>query len=120
MDAELARFVGGRGDDPARPGATDDDRLAAELRTPAQLDRDEERVHVDVEDDPRRRHDDILPADPVPHPECLRRWRRPFMSCNQRRATSRNASLTMLLSSFDSPTLRSRNVIGNSTILPSA
>ncbi len=49
-------------------------------------------------------------------PPWRRRRRRPRRSCSHSRTTSRKASLTMPLESFDSPTVRSRNVIGNSTI----
>ena len=48
--AELARLVTRGTDDAARTGAADDDRLAGELRPSTDLDRCEERVHVDVQD----------------------------------------------------------------------
>ena len=53
VDAELARLVRGRRYDAplVRPAAADDDGLAAQLRTVALLDRGEERIQVDVEDD---------------------------------------------------------------------
>ena len=58
VDAERARLVARRADDAAlvRPAAADDDRLAAQLRPVALLDRREERVEVDVEDRPRGLH----------------------------------------------------------------
>src|SRR5262245_56506701 len=59
-DAELARFVGGRGHDAAArrvAASADDHRLAAELRAAQQLDRREERVHVEVEDAASGGHD---------------------------------------------------------------
>ncbi len=49
-DAEPPRLVGGRGHDRARSGAGDDHRPAPELGPAAQLDRDVERVHVEVRD----------------------------------------------------------------------
>jgi hypothetical protein len=54
VDAEDARLVaGGRDDAPLiRAAATDDDRLATELRAITLLDRGKERVEVDVEDRP--------------------------------------------------------------------
>jgi hypothetical protein len=51
--AERARFVGRRGDDAASrrvAAPADDDRLALQVGTPQQLDRREERVHVEVKD----------------------------------------------------------------------
>ncbi len=49
-DAEAARLVAGGGDDRARPAARDDHRPAAQLGMAAQLDRDVERVGVQVRD----------------------------------------------------------------------
>ena len=56
-DAEHARLVRRGADDAAivRPAAADDDRLAAQRRVVALLDRGEERVEVDVQDRPARR-----------------------------------------------------------------
>src|SRR5258708_33594176 len=51
MDAVLARFVAGGGDDAALVGtASDDDGLAAEFGAFEQFDRNEKRVHVHVKD----------------------------------------------------------------------
>src|SRR5688500_3447093 len=50
VDAELARFVRARRDDAAARRATDENRLAAQLRIIALLDGRVERVEVDVED----------------------------------------------------------------------
>ena len=56
VDAELARLVARGADDAplVRTAAADDDRLAAQLRAVALLDRGEERVEVDVQDRPGR------------------------------------------------------------------
>ena len=54
VHAELPRLVRRRRHDAARTGAADHDRLAAQLRPAAELDGHEERIHVDVEDDPSR------------------------------------------------------------------
>ena len=51
VNAELAGLVGGRGDDPAHLGpAPNDDRNADQRGIVQPLDRDEERVEVDVDD----------------------------------------------------------------------
>ena len=53
-DAERARLVAGRGDDAAlADAAADDDRLAAQARVVALLDRRVECVHVEMEDAPQ-------------------------------------------------------------------
>ncbi len=55
MDAELASFVAGGGDDAALVGAaSDDNRLAAEVGALEEFDGDEEGVHVHVEDEGHR------------------------------------------------------------------
>ena len=56
-DAEPARLVGRGRDDRARPGAGDDDRLAGQLGPAQQLDRDVERVAVEVGDHTAGGHD---------------------------------------------------------------
>ena len=54
MNAEHPGLIARRADDATivRPAAADDDRLAPQLRVIALLDRGEERVEIDVEDDP--------------------------------------------------------------------
>jgi len=53
-------FVGRCSHDTAAAGPPDDDRLAPKLRPTHELDRHEERVHVDMQD--RSVHDAILPV----------------------------------------------------------
>ena len=54
VDAEFACLVAGSGNDAARFGKTDRDRLAAKCGIIALLDRCVERIHVDVHDASRR------------------------------------------------------------------
>ncbi len=83
-DPVPARLVRRRGDHPATSGSPDHDRLSPQLGPAAQLARDEEGVHVDVEDRARR-HLAILPS--RCQPLRRRRARRPRRSSNHRRAT---------------------------------
>ena len=107
-DAVGAGLVGAGRDHASVARATDDDRLALQRRIEQDLDRREERVHVDVQD--RR----FPPHDHESRPRWRTRSRIPH------HVTSARASTTMWLDIFDWPRTRSVKAIGTSTIVPRA